>query len=208
MRNKSLGFLHHSVAVSAAVRHKTGNFGSLNTVRGTPTSGMSESVSAKAYQCLWSGVIRSRAFCSSSKRIISIMIKCFTLLFAALAFSLSVQAAAPTCGLTIITHGYQSEFETDGSLPQWVRKMADAINKQVGATMPIYRVRYDKRWTITPEDDEIILEDGDTSIDISGGAIILLDWVGISNEPLIYSTEGIASRFFDFLFSTGCPRTQ
>jgi hypothetical protein len=124
------------------------------------------------------------------------------LFFLVLTSGLALHAANPTSGVTIITHGYQSELETDGSLPQWVREMADAINDQVGISMPIYRVRYDKRGTVTPADDEILLEDGATSIDISGGAIILLDWVGISNEPLIYSTEGIASRFFDYLFST------
>ena len=49
-------------AASVAVRHKTGNFDSLDTIRGTPTSGVPESVPVKAYQCLCRGVSRSRLF--------------------------------------------------------------------------------------------------------------------------------------------------
>ncbi|BBO16414.1 hypothetical protein BPIT_07060 [Candidatus Brocadia pituitae] len=62
MMNKLSGFLHHSFAVSAAVRHKTGNFDSLDTVRDTPTLGVPESVSAKTNQCLCWGASKIRPF--------------------------------------------------------------------------------------------------------------------------------------------------
>jgi hypothetical protein len=50
------------IAASAAVLHETGNFDSQDAVRGTPTSGVPESVPVRAYQCLWRGVRRSRPF--------------------------------------------------------------------------------------------------------------------------------------------------
>jgi hypothetical protein len=54
--------LKNRFAASAAVRHETGNFTLQDTVRGTPTTGVSESVPVKAYQCLCRGVSKSRLF--------------------------------------------------------------------------------------------------------------------------------------------------
>jgi hypothetical protein len=63
---RRLSFQHFSpqnrFAASAAVQSKTGNFDSQDTVRGTPTSGVPESVPVRAYQCLDWGVSRSRLF--------------------------------------------------------------------------------------------------------------------------------------------------
>lgn len=121
------------------------------------------------------------------------------LLLAALGFTGSAQCAAPTCGLTIITHGLQPNGTY---LPTYVREMADAIKARTGANIPIYRVRYDKQSGGTTADDRIQLEDGASSIDItsSGGAIILLDWAAASDETIEYPTQNVADRFFDYLF--------
>ena len=114
----------------------------------------------------------------------------------------SALGASPTCGLTIITHGFQPG---GGYLPNWVREMAEAIKTRTGANIPIYRVRYDKQSGGTTADDRIQLEDGASSIDItsSGGAIILVDWAAASNETIEYPTQVVADRFFNFLFGQG-----
>src|ERR1051326_532932 len=134
---------------------------------------------------------------TSSERKVSMIKKSFALLFVALAFSLSVQAAAPSCGLTIITHGFEAPYPIgNGALPGWVREMAQGITNRIGASIPIYRIRYDKA------SDTVLLQDGAISIDITqaGGVIILLDWVGVANETLDYPTQNVADRFFDYLF--------
>ncbi len=176
-------------------------FGSLNTVRDMPTLGLLESVFVKVYQYLWSSIIRLNIFCLKSKYRILIMMKCFMLLSVTLAFCPSVQAAdedkKPTCGLTIITHGFQPPWpKGDGALPVWVRKMAEAIKNRIGSPIPIYRIRYDKAT------DKVLIQDGPDDIDITqnGGAIILLDWVGVSNEFEEYPAETVADKFFDWLF--------
>lgn len=129
------------------------------------------------------------------------MMKCFMLLFMTLAFCPSVQAVdkekKPTCGLTIITHGFQSPWPIgNGALPGWVRKMAEAIQERIGSSIPIYRIRYDKAT------DKVLIQDGHDDIDLeqNGGAIILLDWVGVSNETEDYPAQTVADKFFDWLF--------
>ncbi len=120
-------------------------------------------------------------------------------LLVALVCGLSIKAASPSCGLTIITHG----FQPNGTyLPPWVREMADAIKARTGANIPIYRVRYDKQSAGTTADDLIQLEDGASSIDMmsSGAAIILLDWAAASDETVEYPAQNVADLFFDYLF--------
>ena len=51
-----------SFLTAAAVQTKTGASNSQAAVRGTPTSGVPETVPVKAYQCLWKGVSRTRLF--------------------------------------------------------------------------------------------------------------------------------------------------
>ena len=130
--------------------------------------------------------------------------------------------AAPSHGLTIITHGFQLN---DTYLPNWAIEMADAIKARTGANIPIYRVWYDKQsgdpyltgGDIT-SDDQIRLCDPPiglpagpclysnvSNIDITstGGAIILLDWADVSHATLGYPTQNVADRFFDYLFGRG-----
>ena len=123
--------------------------------------------------------------------------KYLLLFFFALTFDLSVQAAPPTCGLTIITHGFESPWPIgNGALPGWVRQMAQAITNRIGSAIPIYRIRYDKAT------DTVLIQDGATDIDITqnGGAIVLLDWVGTANETLDYPAQNVADKFFAYLF--------
>jgi hypothetical protein len=54
--------INNRFAASAAVQSKTGNFDLQDTVRGTPPSGVPESVPVRAYQCLDWGASRSRLF--------------------------------------------------------------------------------------------------------------------------------------------------
>jgi len=61
-QNMHVANMIHSFAASAAVQSKAGNFDLQDTVRGTPTSGVPESVPVRAYQCLDWGVSRSRLF--------------------------------------------------------------------------------------------------------------------------------------------------
>lgn len=112
---------------------------------------------------------------------------------------LAVDAANPTCGLTIITHGFQLGGET---APSWTRKMAEAIGDRIGENLPIYRLRYDKQAEGTTADDQIQLEDGATDIDITqfGGAILILDWADASNETTEYSAQDVADKFFAHIF--------
>jgi hypothetical protein len=118
---------------------------------------------------------------------------------------LSSRAAAPTCGLTIITHGFQlSGVLSSETIPSWVTNMAQSINDRTGASLPIYKVRYNKSLFLPSIFDEVVLEDGATAIDITskGGAIVLLNWNEISNETEDYTTTDVASKFFDFIFAT------
>lgn len=126
------------------------------------------------------------------------------LLLAALALAVSAQCATPTCGLTIITHGFQRPG-SDGALPGWVSEMALAINARTGANLPIYRFRYDKDSLFGLTDylksnDKVVSENGDVDLAVRGGAIILLDWVGVSNEWRDYSAQDVADRFYKDLF--------
>ena len=120
------------------------------------------------------------------------------LLLTALALALSAQCATPTCGLTIITHGFQKPgiplIGSDGALPAWVSEMAGAINARTGANLPIYRFRYDKaNATVVPQN-------GDVDLSLKGGAIILLDWVGVADELGVYPAQNVADYFFNYLF--------
>jgi len=109
--------------------------------------------------------------------------------------ALGASPAQPTCGLTIITHGYQNPGGS-GALPAWVREMAQEITNRIAAAIPIYRVRYDK------DTDTVLLQDGAGSINVTetGGAIVLLDWVAVANETLDYPAQFVADRFFVYLF--------
>ncbi|MEQ2005705.1 MAG: Ig-like domain-containing protein [Limisphaerales bacterium] len=113
------------------------------------------------------------------------------LLLAALALAVSAQCATPTCGLTIITHGYQ---DGDDVFPGWVSEMASAINTRTGASLPIYRFRYDKA-TAT-----IVPSTGDVDLTLKGGAVVLLDWVGVADRIAAYPAQDVADYFFDYLF--------
>ena len=115
-------------------------------------------------------------------------------LFTALSFSVTAWCAAPTCGLTIITHGFQPPAPIgNGAFPGWVREMAQSITNRVGAAIPIYRIRYDKA------SDTVLLQDGAANIDITqaGGAIVMLDWVGVANETVEYPAQNVADSFFN-----------
>lgn len=114
-----------------------------------------------------------------------------------MALSPSTEAAAPTCGLTIITHGFESPWPIgNGALPGWVREMARAITNRIGSAIPIYRIRYDKA------SDTVLIQDGVADIDITlnGGAVILLDWVGVANETVDYPSQYVADKFSTYLF--------
>jgi Divergent InlB B-repeat domain/NHL repeat len=117
------------------------------------------------------------------------------MLLLALAISLSVKAANPTCGLTIITHG----FET-GTFPGWPLQMARAITNKIGAAIPIYRVKFNfNHLTLS---GYVSLEDGATTIDFTqtGGAIVLLDWSDVSWDVPI-TAQNVADSFYNYLFA-------
>lgn len=123
--------------------------------------------------------------------------------------SLPTSAANPTSGLTIITHGFQGPGHiivgSDGELPAWVSEMAAAINARTGAGLPIYRFRFDKDsfYGLTDynkANDKIVPRSGDVDLSLQGGAIILLDWVGVANETLNYPTQEVADKFYAYLF--------
>lgn len=113
----------------------------------------------------------------------------------------SPAAADTSSGITIITHGFEPPAPiSNGALPGWVSEMAQVIKRRGNVYIPIYRIRYDKVTdTVLFQDDA---QDGATDIDITqfGGAIILLDWVGVSNEFFEYSAQFVADRFFTYLF--------
>ncbi|MSU61125.1 MAG: hypothetical protein EXS31_01810 [Pedosphaera sp.] len=121
------------------------------------------------------------------------MKKQFALLLLLLAFSVSAKATEPPCGITIITHGYQGPIYAP--FPQWVRIMAEAITNRIGASIPIYTVRFE------PLTSAFIPMDRATNDDLgrSGSAIILLDWSEVSWITTT-STRSVADHFFDFLF--------
>ena len=119
-------------------------------------------------------------------------------IFLTLALTLAVQAANPTCGLTIITHGFEDPSIFHGGsdpFPQWVRTMATAITNRIGAAIPIYRVWFD------PITSQVFPLDGATEIDITqaGGAIIMLDWSDLSYITTI-PAQSFADSFFSYLF--------
>jgi alpha-tubulin suppressor-like RCC1 family protein len=101
----------------------------------------------------------------------------------------------PTCGLTIITHGFQPPWATGA--PQWVDQMAAAINTRMGSAIPVYRIRYDKAT------DSVLIVSGptlDISLNQKGGAIIVLDWSGVASETLDYPAQDVADKFTTYLF--------
>jgi formylglycine-generating enzyme len=107
-----------------------------------------------------------------------------------LAGMLNLQGGQARSGLTLITHGFQAS----GNFPGWVTEMAREITNRIEVALPIYRVRYDHGLRI------VFLEGGAASINtaIAGGAIILLDWAEVSNEPT--PTHHVADRFVTYLF--------
>ena len=135
----------------------------------------------------------------------------FFLLVLASISGFAAETAKPTCGLTIITHGFQPPGKilfvgSDGALPAWVSAMANEINARTGANLPVRRFRYDKASILfglndlNRTNDKIVPENGDVDLNISGGAIILLDWVGLADETIGYRTQEVADRFFSELF--------
>jgi len=107
-----------------------------------------------------------------------------------------MRAVFASSGLTIITHGFQPPAPvSNGALPNWVNEMGNAILNRIDVRLPIYRVRFDK------DSKNVVLQDGKSRIDMTatGGAIVLLDWVGSSNEFLDFKTQFVADKFFDFL---------
>ena len=104
-------------------------------------------------------------------------------------------------GITIITHGYQLDGIWDGeNLPEWVEEMANAIRVRTGASKDdVYEVKYSK-YT-----NQVSLEGGRLSIDIkqNGRAIILLNWVQVSNAVANqnYQTQILAEIFYNYLFN-------
>lgn len=127
------------------------------------------------------------------------MITRLLLLLTALAFAVSAQCAAPTCGLTIITPGFQlAGVAGSKELPPWVKLMAQAITNRIGVALPIYHVRYDK------SGNKAVIEDGPTldsiAITNSGGGIIMLNWTEVSTETSDYHAQDVADYFFARIF--------
>jgi hypothetical protein len=55
-------FFNSGIMTSTTVRHETGNFDLQDICRGTPTSGVSESIPVEAFPCLCWDVSKSRLF--------------------------------------------------------------------------------------------------------------------------------------------------
>ena len=76
--------------------------------------------------------------------------------------------------------------------------MAEAITNRIGAAIPIYQIRYDKASILTKTDDAVVPLISEIDITRAGGAIILLDWVGVADETFVYPAQDIADKFYDY----------
>ncbi|MBE7444312.1 MAG: hypothetical protein HS132_03360 [Planctomycetia bacterium] len=113
------------------------------------------------------------------------------------------QCVPPTLGLTIITHGWESDGRG------WPKAMADAIKARYGADIPIYFVTLIKNHldlgNIVVDQDH-----SDQVLDITtkGGAIIVIDWSDLDGGGgmeficnYMVPTKEIGDVAFDYIFA-------